>query len=151
MSGVEGVRVFRERFPEMRVLMLTVYEEEEKVFDSIRNGACGLPPQEDAAESDRRSGAAGRRRRLAALAGGRAADGRALPEERRPRGGPVADRPGAELLRLLAEGHSYQAAADRLGISINTVRDHVRSVYEKLHVHSKSEAVSTALRRGLID
>jgi len=52
---------------------------------------------------------------------------------------------------LLAEGHSYQTAAERLEISINTVRDHVRSLYDKLHVHSKSQAVSTALRRGLID
>ena len=54
------------------------------------------------------------------------------------------------LLQLLADGHSYQAAALQLDISINTVRSHVRSVYEKLHVHSKSQAVSQALRRGLI-
>jgi len=54
------------------------------------------------------------------------------------------------LLQLLADGHSYQAAAARLDISVNTVRSYVRSVYDKLHVHSKSEAVSRALRHGLI-
>jgi DNA-binding CsgD family transcriptional regulator len=54
------------------------------------------------------------------------------------------------LLALLAEGNSYQSAADRMEISINTVRDHVRSIYDKLHVHSKSAAVSKALRAGLI-
>jgi DNA-binding CsgD family transcriptional regulator len=54
------------------------------------------------------------------------------------------------LLSLLAEGHSYQRAAEQMEISINTVRDHVRSIYEKLHVHSKSEAVSKALRAGII-
>lgn len=49
------------------------------------------------------------------------------------------------LLRLLADGHSYQSASGRLGVTINTVRDHVRAIYEKLHVHSKSEAVSKGL------
>jgi DNA-binding NarL/FixJ family response regulator len=54
------------------------------------------------------------------------------------------------LLKLLAEGASYQAAASRLEVSVNTVRNYVRSVYEKLHVHSKSEAVGKAIRSGLI-
>jgi DNA-binding NarL/FixJ family response regulator len=54
------------------------------------------------------------------------------------------------LLALLAEGHGYQAAAERMFVSVNTVRNYVRSVYEKLHVHSSSEAVSKALRLGLI-
>ncbi len=54
------------------------------------------------------------------------------------------------LLRLLSEGHSYQTIGDRLGISINTVRNYIRTVYEKLHVHSKAEAVSKALQRRII-
>ena len=54
------------------------------------------------------------------------------------------------LLQLLADGHSYQAAGERLAISLNTVRSYIRNVYDKLHVHSKSEAVSKALRSGLI-
>ena len=54
------------------------------------------------------------------------------------------------LLALLAEGHSYNVSAERLNISINTVRNYIRSIYEKLHVHSKSEAVSKALRNRLI-
>lgn len=55
-----------------------------------------------------------------------------------------------ELLGLLAEGHSYRAAGEAMGITANTVRNHVRSVYEKLHVHSRSEAVSKAIRAGLV-
>jgi DNA-binding NarL/FixJ family response regulator len=152
MSGVEGVRVLRDRFPEMRVLMLTVYEEEEKVFDSIRNGASGYllkkTPPHHIAEAVRQ-----------AVEGGSPLSpevARRMVEHFRKSGGPSRADPSLtdqerELLRLLAEGHSYQAAADRLAISINTVRDHVRSLYDKLHVHSKSQAVSTALRRGLID
>jgi DNA-binding CsgD family transcriptional regulator len=53
-------------------------------------------------------------------------------------------------LKLLSEGNSYQEMADHLGISLNTVRTYIRSVYEKLHVHSRSEAVSKALRNRLI-
>ena len=54
------------------------------------------------------------------------------------------------LLKLLSEGYSYQGASDRLHISVNTVRDYIRSIYEKLHVHSKSEAVTKALRSRII-
>jgi DNA-binding CsgD family transcriptional regulator len=54
------------------------------------------------------------------------------------------------LLKLLAEGYSYQSAGDQLHISLNTVRNYIRSIYEKLHVHSKSEAVSKAIRGRLI-
>ena len=55
-----------------------------------------------------------------------------------------------KLLALLADGASYQTAADRLRVSINTVRGYIRSIYEKLHVHSKSAAVSKALKAGLL-
>jgi DNA-binding NarL/FixJ family response regulator len=51
----------------------------------------------------------------------------------------------SRLLRLLADGHSYESAGANLEVTINTVRKHVRSIYEKLHVHSKSEAVSKAM------
>jgi DNA-binding NarL/FixJ family response regulator len=54
------------------------------------------------------------------------------------------------LLKLLVEGYSYQAAAGQLNISVNTVRAHIRAIYDKLHVHSKSEAVAKALRHRLI-
>ena len=55
-----------------------------------------------------------------------------------------------KLLSLLAQGYSYQASANQLNISVNTVRNYIRSIYDKLHVHSKSEAVSKALRSRLI-
>lgn len=54
------------------------------------------------------------------------------------------------LVRLLADGRDYESAGRELGITVNTVRKHVRSVYQKLHVHSKAEAVSKALRAGLL-
>ena len=132
--------------------MLTVYEEEEKVFEAIRNGACGYllkktpPPQ--IAEAVRQAHEGGSPlspeiarqivRQFQNEPAPERRDSALTPQER-------------SLVRLLADGFSYQAAAERLGVSINTVRDHVRNVYEKLHVHSKSEAVSKALRRHMID
>jgi DNA-binding NarL/FixJ family response regulator len=55
-----------------------------------------------------------------------------------------------EVLALLAEGYSYSGLAGQLGITVNTVRNHIRAIYEKLHVHSRSEAVSKAIRRRII-
>ena len=54
------------------------------------------------------------------------------------------------ILGLLVEGHNYQTSANELGVSINTIRFHMRSIYEKLQVHSKSEAVSKALRQRIV-
>ncbi|HEX4441915.1 MAG TPA: response regulator transcription factor [Thermoanaerobaculia bacterium] len=151
MSGVDGVRAVLDRFPRTRILMLTVYEEEEKVFDSIRNGASGYllkktPPGQIVVAVRQ------------AIEGGSPLSpevARRMVEHFRRSSAPARPDTGLteqerELLRLLAEGHSYAAAGERLGVSINTVRDHVRSLYDKLQVHSKSQAVSAGLRRGHI-
>ena len=152
MSGIEGVRVVLERHPETRVLILTVYDEEEKVFDAIRNGASGYllkkTPPAQIAEAVRQARDGGSP--LSPEVARRIVEHfRAAPARERPESSLTGQE--RALLRLLADGHSYQAAAGQLGVSINTVRDHVRSIYEKLHVHSKSEAVSKALRSRLIE
>ena len=152
MSGVEGVRVLTEKLPEMRVLMLTVYEDEEKVFESICNGASGYllkkTPPAQLVEAVRQARLGGTP--LSPEVAGhivrrfRKAPGAARPE-------PLLTAQEIRLLRLLADGHSYKSASGQLGVTINTVRDHVRAIYEKLHVHSRSEAVSKGLRRRLIE
>jgi DNA-binding NarL/FixJ family response regulator len=152
ISGIEGARILKERFPQTQVLMLTVYEDEEKVFESIRNGASGYvlkkTPPAQLLEAVRQA-----RRGDSPLSPGVA---RHIVRDVQTRA--AVNRPRSSLtpqelavLRLLADGYGYQSAAERLEISINTVRDHVRNIYEKLHVHSKSEAVGKALRRRLID
>jgi DNA-binding NarL/FixJ family response regulator len=152
MSGVEGVRVLKDRFPEMRILMLTVFEEEEKVFDSICNGATGYllkkstPAQIVEAVREARRGNSPLSPEVARQIVGLV---RQRGSRRRVRSSLTPQE--LALVKLLAEGHSYQSAAERLDVTINTVRDRIRSVYEKLQVHSKSEAVSKALRRRLIE
>jgi DNA-binding NarL/FixJ family response regulator len=151
ISGSEGARVLHEKYPSVQILMLTIYDEDEKIFESICNGACGYllkrtPPAEllQAIRDIHRGGApmspevARKLVRLFQKTGPpEKIDHHLTPHEVR-------------LLGLLAEGYSYQGAADRLDVSINTIRDYIRSIYEKLHVHSKTDAVRKALRSGII-
>lgn len=151
MLGSEGVRLIRDRFPSTEVIMLTVYEQEDRVFESICNGASGYllkktPPTEllraiaEAAEGGAPMSPEIARKVVSLFRTVRPperVDHELTPQE-------------TGLLRYLSEGHSYESAAANLNVSVNTVRNYVRSVYAKLHVHSKSEAVTKALRRGIL-
>lgn len=151
VSGSEGVRLIRERYPRVEVLMLTVYAEEAKIFEAICNGASGylLKKTRPARllEAVRETQAGGSpmspevARKVVSLfrkvAPPPQAEHQLTPQERR-------------LLGLLAEGHRYESTGESMHISVNTVRNYIRDIYEKLHVHSKSEAVSKAIRQGLI-
>jgi len=151
MSGTEGVRRLVGRSPSLRILMLTVYDDNEHVFEAICAGASGYllkdSPPERLIEAVRElhEGGAPMTPRIAR----KVVDmfQRAAPP---PDAGQRLTPRELELLQALAQGHSYKTAARVLGLSIDTVRFHVRNVYEKLHVHSKSEAVIVALKRGLV-
>ncbi|HET9227022.1 MAG TPA: response regulator transcription factor [Thermoanaerobaculia bacterium] len=151
MPGSEAVRHFHERHPAMSIIMLTLHDDEERIFQSLCNGAAGYllkktPPA----------------RLLHAIREARDNGAPMSPEiahkvvrlfrDFRPPAKLQTDltRLELKLLSLLAEGYSYQSAADEMKVSINTVRNYIRSIYDKLHVHSKSEAVSKALKAGLI-
>jgi DNA-binding NarL/FixJ family response regulator len=151
MPGSEGVKLLREKYPPVQVLMLTVYTEKERVFESICNGACGYllkktpPVKLLEAISEAHGGGAPMTPEIArkvVTLFHRMGPGERLNEKFAPQ--------EVKLLEFLAQGYSYQGCANRLNISINTVRDYIRSIYEKLHVHTKSEAVSKALRNRLI-
>lgn len=148
--GSAGVSTLLDKYPRACVLMLTVTEDDRHVFDSICNGASGYllksTPPPRILEAIRTAAAGGApmspevaRKVLAAFRQLRSAsnDHGLTPKER-------------ELLALIADGHSYLNAAHTLDISINTVRNHVRSIYDKLHVHTKSEAVAKALKHGIL-
>lgn len=151
MLGSDGVKLFREKFPAMQVLMLTVYAEQDKIFESICNGACGYllkkTPPARLLEAIREAHDGGApmspeiARKVVTLF-----QNTRQPEKIEEQLTPQEVR----LLQLLADGHSYQSAAGQLNISVNTIRNYIRSIYDKLHVHSKNEAVSKALRSGII-
>lgn len=151
ISGSQGVRLFRERYPKLQVVMLTVFAEEQRIFESLCNGACGYllkrtPPARllDALREAYEGGSPMSpdiaRKVVAAFqhpAPSEASEYGLTPHEVR-------------IIRMLANGDSYREVADQLGITVNTVRNYIRSIYEKLQVHTKSEAVSKALRGRLI-
>lgn len=151
MPGSEGVPRLLDRFPGVIVLMLTIYDEGARVFESICNGASGYllknTPPARLLEAIREAAEGGAPMSPVVASKVVRLFRRTAPPARLDCELTPAQ---LELLRLLADGHSYQAAADRMGISVNTVRKHVRSTYDKLHVHSKSEAVSKALRAGIL-
>ncbi len=151
MSGIEGIGLLRERYPAMPVLMLTVYKDDERIFKAICAGARGYllkkTPPVRLLESLREVVGGGApmspevaRRVLELFQQFRPlehTDYHLTPHELR-------------LLKLLVEGHNYKTAAKEVGTSVHAVSFHMKNIYEKLEVHSKSEAVARALREGLI-
>ena len=151
ISGAEGVRRIRERWSSTEVLMLTVYSDENKIFESICNGAVGYllkktpPARLIECLKEAMNGGAPISPEVASqvislfrkIRPPEKADYQLTPHEVR-------------LLKLLVEGHSYKTAAAELQSSVNTVGFHMRSIYRKLQVHSKSEAVVKALRHNLV-
>jgi DNA-binding NarL/FixJ family response regulator len=151
MSGIEGTRILRERFPDVPILALTIYDNEERVFDALCAGASGYllknTPPARLLEAVREAFDGGApmspeiARRVVKL----------FREFRPPERASCHLTPQeTELLKLLVDGHHYKTAAHELGISTNTVSFHLRNIYAKLQVHSKSEAVAKALRERLI-
>jgi DNA-binding NarL/FixJ family response regulator len=151
MNGIEGIRLLKERYPRILLLMLTVYEDDEYVFNALCAGACGYllkkTPPARLIESLREAleGGAPMSPEVASrvvrlfreFSPPEKADYHLTPHETR-------------LLKLLVEGHNYKTAAVEVGSSLTTVAFHMRNIYEKLQVHSKSEAVAKALRNRLV-
>ena len=151
MSGIEGIRIIKEQHPDLTVLVLTVYDDNEKIFDALCAGATGyLLKQTEPAELLRSV--------KEAVAGGApmspevAARVIKLFREVRPPEKVDYDLTPHELrlLKLLVDGYNYVTAAEQLKISYNTIKFHVRNIYDKLQVHSKSEAVAIAMRDRLV-
>ena len=151
MSGIEGIRILKEKYPRMLLLMNTVYDDDERIFDALCAGASGYllkktPPAELLEKVDE------------AIHGGApmslevARRTLALFREIRPpeRQDYHLTPHEIRLLGLIAEGRSYKTAAAALGVTVKTISFHLQNIYEKLQVHSKSEAVSKALRNRLI-
>jgi DNA-binding NarL/FixJ family response regulator len=151
MSGTEGVAILKERYPDLLILMLTVYDDDERIFDAMCAGASGYllkkTPPARLLDSLREVASGG-----APMSPEVAKRVIALFREIRP-----PDRSDYELtphetrlLKLLVQGHNYKTAAAELGVTVHTVSFHLRSIYEKLQVHSKSEAVAKALQNRLV-
>jgi DNA-binding NarL/FixJ family response regulator len=151
MSGIEGIRILKEQYPQMTVLMLTVYDDDDRIFDAICAGASGYllkrTPPAKLLENIREAVSGG-----APMSPEVATRVIRLFREVRPPEKVDYDLTPHEtrLLKLLVEGHNYTTAADELKVSYNTIKFHMRHIYEKLQVHSKSEAVAKALQNRIV-
>jgi len=151
MSGIEGIRILKQRHPDVPIVALTVYDDEEEIFDALCAGASGYllkdtqPARLLECLKEVISGGAPMSPEVARRV-------IKLFREFRPpdRAGHNLTPAETELLKLIVEGHNYKTAAAELGISINTVSFHLRNIYEKLQVHSKTEAVAKALRQRIV-
>ena len=152
ISGIEALRIIKQHFPDLKVLMQTVYEENEKIFDSILAGASGYilkntsPSRMLEAIREIYDGGAPMSPSIAT---------KVLKMVVQPSTATKSDAFNLsdrekEILSCLVEGMSYKLIADQCFISMDTVRTHIRHIYEKLHVHSKGEAVAKAIKKNIV-
>jgi DNA-binding NarL/FixJ family response regulator len=151
MDGIEGIRRLKGRYPKLILLMHTVYDGNERIFDALCAGANGYLLKKTSPA-----------RLLEGLREALAGGAPMTPEvahqviklfrEIRPRETEDEQLTPHEvrLLEMLSEGHNYETAAAELGVTSHTISFHLQRIYEKLHVHSKTEAVAKALRNRLI-
>jgi DNA-binding NarL/FixJ family response regulator len=150
VNGIEGVRLIKSNFPSIRVVMQTVYDDNEKIFDALKAGAEGYILKSTGADKTLQC--------ITEVYNG----GAFMTPSVALRVMKYFNNPGAayqidpltnkekEVLKLLTDGLSYKMVADNMGISYFTVNSHIKKIYEKLHVHSLGEAVSLAIRNKIV-
>ncbi len=142
MSGIEATRLIKHHLPEIQVIMITVYRDHDKIFAALKAGASGYllkrstPSEVRQAIRDVRSGGAP----MSAEIARRVVEAFHQPARDTEAEEVKLSRRETEILEHLCEGLANKEIADRLGISVETVRVHLKHIYEKLHVRSRTEA-----------
>jgi DNA-binding NarL/FixJ family response regulator len=153
INGIEGVKQALKIKPDLNVLMLTIYEDNTVVFDALCAGACGYlvkntPPHRlIEAVKEVYNGGSPMSSHIArqVIKVFQKDQQKSIKNEEFS----LTDRE-IEVLNSLSEGSNYHEIAESLFISVDTVRHHIRNIYKKLHVHSRSQAVAKAIRKGII-
>jgi DNA-binding NarL/FixJ family response regulator len=149
ISGIEGVRTIKLNFPTVQVLMFTVFEDDDKIFEAIRGGASGYILKKTSSQQiieavqELHQGGAPMSASIArkVIQSFQSTSGHHLKEYE-------LTRREMEILYSLVDGLSYKKIADKYFVSISTVQTHIANIYQKLHVHSKSQAVAKALGKS---
>jgi len=152
MSGIEAVKLAKEKYPEVKILMETIFDDNDKIFQSICNGAEGYilkntpPIQILSAIKEIYDGGAPMTPSIASKV---LKMFKSKPVENASEEFNLTERE-KEVLKCLVEGMSYKMIGDTCFISIDTVSGHIKNIYKKLQVHSKSEAVVKAIKRNIV-
>jgi DNA-binding NarL/FixJ family response regulator len=153
MNGIEGIKRLKKLFPNILILVLTIHEEEDKIFDAICAGACGFLLKQtsptkliDAIKEVYEGGSP-----MSSSIARKVLNFFQEKKTRQTNGNDynLTSRE-KEVLKSLVDGFSCKAIADTLFVSIETVRFHFRNIYNKLHVHTQAEAVAKALKEGIV-
>jgi DNA-binding NarL/FixJ family response regulator len=147
MSGIEAIRIVKEQFPEMDILVFTVHEDSPSIFEALKNGATAYLLKTTPFKELKRS--------LIDLYYGAAPMSPSVarkvirffnePAKQKPSASSLTDKE-KEVVQGLVDGLSYKMVADRLGVTIETVRSHIKKIYSKLHVNSKAQVITMSLR-----
>lgn len=151
INGIEAVKILREKHPDLKILMQTIFEDNEKIFSSILSGASGyilkntsparfLDFIKETYEGGAPLSPSVATKVLKMMSEQSAAKTESFNLSEREK----------EILSCLVKGMSYKLIADACFISIDTVRGHIRNIYEKLHIHSKGEAIAMAIKSKLV-
>ncbi len=148
MSGIEGIRHIRQKFPDMDIVMLTTFEEDDMIFKSLCSGACSyiskrtpLPTIQEAIFTIHRGGS------FMSPSIARKVVQHFMPKKRQD--DDLLSPRQQQIVEGLVDGLSYKLIADKLSISIDTVRDHIKNIYRILEVNSKAEVIRKALLGGI--
>lgn len=151
IGGIKATELVKSRFPEINVLMLTVYEDDQKIFDAILAGATGyllkktLPSKILEAIVEVKNGGASMSASIVKKVISYFNEKKISQDNQY-----ILSDKELKILQCLVNGDSYKMIADHCNISIGTVRTHISSIYRKLHINSKSEAVAKALKEKLV-
>jgi DNA-binding NarL/FixJ family response regulator len=147
MSGIDGMKLIKNQHPEVEIIILTVYHDSHKIFDSLCAGASGyllkhtsLPEIKEAIETLVDGGSP-----MSPQIARKVIDYFKKPEIKKEPESGLTPRE-QEIVVGLVDGLSYKMIADRMDIAIDTVRAHIRNIYKKLHVNSKAEVIAKSLR-----
>ncbi|HBX67389.1 MAG: DNA-binding response regulator [Balneola sp.] len=147
MSGIKGMEIIKSKYPEVEIIMLTVYHDSHKIFDSLKAGASGyllkhtsLPEIKESIENLMKGGAP----MSPQIA--RKVISHFNEEAPKKNEDSMLTNREQDIVNGLVDGLSYKLIADRFDISIDTVRAHIRNIYKKLHVNSKAEVIAKSLR-----
>jgi DNA-binding NarL/FixJ family response regulator len=145
MSGISGIKIIKDKFPDVNIIMLTVYNDAQKVFQSLCAGATGYllknAPFADVKEAIELVHAGGAT--MSPPIARKVVDFFRPPKK--ANASPLTDKE-KEIVMGLVDGLSYKMIADRECVSIETVRSHIKNIYKKLHVHSKAEVITKSLQ-----